>query len=392
MGARRSGTYWLQRVVTAHPEVSAVPSETHLLSHGVAPLFERFQHSLRSSSTVGKVYVDREAILDATRDLCDVIFTEFMEAGTSRVAERTPLHVLHLDLIEQIYPDARFVHIVRDGRDVARSIAVQSWGPDSIEEAAAEWRSAIVAARSAGIPEERYREVRYEDLLSDPDRTAADLYRWLDLPAGDEIVEVAASEARISANLGSEPSGVAIEKWRRTLSAADLASFDRVAGDLLAELSYPPSDPAAATATTEATDQPAPAAPSGGGMLRRALARRRRDEPRYRQELVDDLVGALQDGASDRLVALMTEDAVVRIVSPEGPVEGRAERGREILRDFLAADTALQGRQLRGEVFPSLPYTGVLLTHAGADGRPTSQVAFIRLGDDRVRELIVYRL
>jgi hypothetical protein len=94
VGARRSGTHWLQRVVTAHPEVSAVPSETHLLSHGIAPLFERFQHSLRSSSTVGKVYVDREAILDATRDLCDVVFMEFMEAGTSRIAERTPLSLV----------------------------------------------------------------------------------------------------------------------------------------------------------------------------------------------------------------------------------------------------------------------------------------------------------
>jgi ketosteroid isomerase-like protein len=298
--------------------------------------------------------------------------------------------VLHLDLIAEIYPDARFVHIVRDGRDVARSIAVQSWGPDSIEEAAQEWREAIMASRAAAISDDRYREVRYEDMLSDPSRVAAELYRFLGLSADDEIVGLAVSEARISANLGTEPSAVGTEKWRRALSQADLETFDRVAGDVLAELSYPPSDPSTPAAPIA---PPADAARSRGGPLQRALAKRRaREEPRYRQELVDDLVEALRAGSSDRLVALMTEDAMVRIVSRDDSVEGRAERGREILREFLATDKSLEGRQLRGDVFPSLPYTGLLLSHAGADGRPTSHVAFIRLADDRVRELIVYRL
>src|SRR4051794_19181933 len=52
VGARRSGTFWLQRIVAAHPGVSAVPSETHLFSDGIAPLFSRLQHSVRSSTKV----------------------------------------------------------------------------------------------------------------------------------------------------------------------------------------------------------------------------------------------------------------------------------------------------------------------------------------------------
>jgi len=71
VGSRRSGTFWLQRIVTAHPEVAAVPSETNLFSGGIATLFECFQHSLRSSAKVGEVYVERDATLDAVRDLCD---------------------------------------------------------------------------------------------------------------------------------------------------------------------------------------------------------------------------------------------------------------------------------------------------------------------------------
>src|SRR4051794_40275276 len=239
VGSRRSGTYWLQRIVSAHPDVAAVPSETHLFAGGIAPLFEGFQHSLRSSAKVGEVYVEREAALDATRDLCDVVFAGAVEPGAARIAERTPLHVFHLELIAAIYPDARFVHIIRDGRDVARSVAAQRWGPEEITEAAGEWRDAIGAARGAGLPGDVYREVRYENLLTDPAPVVAELYQWLGLAASDASVAEAIGEAGIGANLGAAPSGIGVAKWRDAYTPADLAAFDRVAGDMLRELGYP---------------------------------------------------------------------------------------------------------------------------------------------------------
>lgn len=107
VGARRSDTYWLQRIVTALPSVGSVPSETHLLSHGIAPLLERFQHDNREAPSVGLVYADRQRLIDAIRNLCDEVFSEFMDQGQQRVAERTPLHVFHLGLIFEIYPDAK---------------------------------------------------------------------------------------------------------------------------------------------------------------------------------------------------------------------------------------------------------------------------------------------
>src|SRR5947208_2188830 len=141
VGARRSGTRWLQRILAAHPHVAWVPSESHLFSHGIAPLFELFQHSLRSSTTTGRVYVERAVALDGARDLCDAVLGGFLDPGAERLVERTPLHVLHLDLISGIYPDAQVVHIIRDGRDVALSVAAQNWGPSGIKDAAAEWLS-----------------------------------------------------------------------------------------------------------------------------------------------------------------------------------------------------------------------------------------------------------
>jgi sulfotransferase family protein len=391
VGARRSGTFWLQRIVSAHPQVSTVPSETHLFSHGIAPLFDRFQHSLRSSATVGKVYSEREATLDAARDLCDVVFAGFLDPGATHVAERTPLHVLHLDLIAAIYPDAHFAHIVRDGRDVARSLVAQSWGPETIEAAAKEWRSAVTAAWEAKIPSQLYREVRYEQLLENPHEEVAELYRWLALPVNPEVVQDAVIEARIGANLGSRPSPIGTAKWRQTLSSEDLAAFDRVAGDLLAELSYPPSGTMPSPRSTRA---PAVAqARELVASVKLALGRRRRGEPTpYRQQLVDEVAESLRAHDHGRLAGLMSEDALVRVVWNDGRRDARSERGRALLRDLLEGDSGLEGRQLRGDVFPGTPYAGLVMTNEGAGGVRTSQVAFMRFAGDRVGELVIYRL
>jgi sulfotransferase family protein len=235
-GARRSGTYWLQRIVAAHPDVAAVPSESFFFSHAIAPLFDRFQDLDRGAFSTGRIYAERELLLDATRDFCDRIFSQFAEPGTKRIAERTPWHVEHLQLMNAVYPDAAYVHIVRDGRDAARSLASMSWFDGSLEDAAAEWRRSVLAARSGPRPE-RYVEIRYEDLLADPGRRIPELYERLDLDATGEAVAAGIAEARVEANADPRTS-VGSEKWRRLLSAEDQSLMVRVAGDALVAYGY----------------------------------------------------------------------------------------------------------------------------------------------------------
>src|SRR5436190_18737486 len=177
VGSRRSGTFWLQRIVSAHPAVSAVGSETHLFSHGIAPLAERFHHAALGSAQVGSTFIERDVLLDALREFCDTVFTPLLEPGKECLAERTPLHALHTGLIRDIYPDGRIVHIIRDGRDVVRSLLAQQWGPRNVAEGAAEWRAAIEAARAGARGSDRYLEVRYEDLQAEPATRLSGLYR-----------------------------------------------------------------------------------------------------------------------------------------------------------------------------------------------------------------------
>jgi sulfotransferase family protein len=393
VGARRSGTFWLQRIVAAHPEVAAVPSETHLFSHGLAPLFERFQHSLRSSTKVGEVYVEREPLLDAVRDLCDVVFAGILTPGATRLAERTPMHVLHLELIAAVYPDARFVHIIRDGRDVARSLVTQDWGPDTIDAAATEWRDAILAARQAALPADSYREVRYEALLQDPRPVVSDLYAWLDLEATDKVIAEALGEAGIGANLGVEPSGIGPAKWRDSYSKADLTAFDRVAGELLAELGYPPSGDVGTRVPME----------RGAGKsltrlrnrllsLRRPHLRRGRvlARPRALQELVERAVHALQDGTLESLEAALADDALIRVIGRDGDEQARGERGRELLRRVVGQRPGFSGRQVRGDLYLALPYAAAVLTYRERDGALHEPTIVVGFQGQLIGELIVY--
>ena len=236
VGARRSGTYWLQQIVCAHPQVAEVPSETYVFSHGVRPLVDRFQYDDPTSTEMGTVYANRDRMMPAVRAMCDVLFGEFAREGETHVAERTPWHVFHIPLMAEVYPDARFVHIIRDGRDVARSIVPQPWPPHTVREAADEWRRSVEAGRRAvAVVGDRLLEIRYEDLLADPRPVVERLYSHLGLEGGlDAGVAAAAREV----NVGPQDWRVGAGKWRESWGRRELRDFERVAGELVRELGY----------------------------------------------------------------------------------------------------------------------------------------------------------
>ncbi len=235
-GARRSGTWWLQRIISAHPAVAAVPSESFFFSRAIAPLLDCFQDIDRDAPSTGRIYAERELLLDATRDFCDRIFGQFADRRTQRIAERTPWHVEHLDLMNALYPDAYYIHIVRDGRDSARSLSSMDWFTGSLEDAAAEWRRSVLAARDAERPA-RFLEVRYEELMSEPASVIPVLYDFLDLRADDSVMEAALAEARVELNTDRRTS-VGSQKWRTLMSSEDQARVLRIAGDALVAYGY----------------------------------------------------------------------------------------------------------------------------------------------------------
>lgn len=395
VGAQRSGTNWLDRMLTTHPEIVGIRAETHLFSHGIAPLLERFHHGASDSATTGAVYMDPTRLYDSLRQFCDDVFlaqADHLSGPSPRILERTPLHVHHLDLISSLYPDARVVHIIRDGCDVARSLTVQSWGPATLAEAAREWASAIRDARSASVP--HYTEVRYEDLLASPVESVAELFEWLGLHAGDEVRAAIAQEAGVAFNVSRGHPGIRAAKWRSELSAEDQAVMVQEAGGLLVELGYGLPEPAGSNANRE----PAPAAampawPRAARARARAartalarLLRREQTKPadpsppdfslltsyRYMTSLgvaVDEFLEAIALRRYGRLATLITPDAEIVVCDSRQRQRICGEAGVQALIDALVADQPRRAQMVRDDCIVTGVGATVIQTQAGVDGK-----------------------
>jgi hypothetical protein len=386
VGARRSGTNWIQRVIAAHPDVVAVPSETFLFSSGLAPLRERFHSGVLSSTISGFVYGDLDELLDRMRDLCDTVFLTLsrgLDPSAQRIVERTPNHVEHLGLIGEIYPDAHVVHIVRDGRDVVRSLLSHGWATDDVREAATEWRNAVTAARSEAPKLEHYYEVRYEQLLSDQTQVRA-VFDALGLDTGEAQLRAALAEVGVAYNTDPASPAVAAEKWKNELSEDVLRTIDEVAGDILEDLGYGPS-------VGGGRRVPQKRAPRRFG-----LRRPKRSELPPQEQVVqaayklDLFLDAVAKDPS-RLVELLTPDARVRIVDGSDRFEARGADAIERLIAELQRDAVLRGPQDAGYVHPSTTSA----TFVGSfvhDGRSHPRVFYVLTpGGGKIERVAYYR-
>ena len=199
-GAPRSGTTWLVTLLATHPEIAGVETETHLFEFGVDRLFDNFENRDRHLRGLAS-YLDREELVDLVRDLCDGVLLRMRShvrggEDASFVVEKTPtsFHQGALDLRRKLecYPDAYYVHILRDGEAVTRSLMRSTFMRDrSYENCHRVWRESVSFTRDVLGDHPRYREITYEDLRADPGRAVAELYQWLDVDSGETVLQTA---------------------------------------------------------------------------------------------------------------------------------------------------------------------------------------------------------
>jgi hypothetical protein len=400
VGARRSGTNWVQRIIGAHPEVALVPSETYLFSRGIRPLRERFHHGVRGSPGTAFVYMEPQEMTRALRSLCDGIFSPFLEAvpGATRLAERTPEHVTCLELIGEIYPDAWILNIVRDGRDVARSLMAQPWknAPHTIEEAALEWRSSVEAAEGASTHLARFRTVRYEEVLAEPQPHIEDLFAWFGLSATPQVVEEALREAKVAFNQDPTTGRVGAGKWRDKISATDLSALMKVAGGTLERLGYlaPESVTMSARGAVTAPLPEPPARRLRGRLRSRDRGHRARTDVSQItdiQRTLDRIAAALVGRRAHELNQSLVESVLVRVVAPDGDWKGRGVAAWARLSEETRNDPALDGRQVFGDLHPGVPTSTAVMKFAAPDGSLHLRILAVTLEEGRVARLTYYR-
>jgi hypothetical protein len=240
VGCSRSGTTLLRAMLDAHPAL-AVPPESHF---ALAPSVGALRRALRREPWFALWEIDAPDLrgLDCA-DAVRALFAAYAAAqGKPRYADKTPHYVSHLPLLATRFPEARFVHVVRDGRDVALSLLEVPWGPDTIEEAAAHWRRRVLEGHDAGLPADRYRELRYEALVADPEAELRALARWLGLDYDGAMLAYPGRPLSVPhpehhRRLALAPT-TGLRDWRTQMAAADVVRFRTVAGDALDLLGF----------------------------------------------------------------------------------------------------------------------------------------------------------
>lgn len=261
LGVSRSGTTLLKEMLDSHPDL-AIPGESYFVPqlwdrHGERPDRAAALEDLGRLARLRDWGVDPEAV--AGRLPAEPRFDELIAAiygtyaglrGKPRYGDKTPSYMQRLSVLERAFPGALYVHLVRDGRDAALSFLGMrrkprfNWArPRAVGSFAAQWRREVLAARrfGAGAAAGRYRELRYEDLVAEPEARLRELCGFLGLaydPAMLAYHERVDRGAMPDHPVLAEPPRQGLRRWREQMSAADAELFEAIAADALEAFGY----------------------------------------------------------------------------------------------------------------------------------------------------------
>jgi NADH:ubiquinone oxidoreductase subunit len=261
LGVSRSGTTLLRVMLDRNSQL-AVPDESYFVPlladrHLLSVDRDEFLDDLRRLKTVREWALPLDKVrarladrMPVGRAIAAIYEVYAKEHGKARWGDKTPMYMRHLPLLRRLFPDAQYVHLIRDGRNAAVSflsmlegIAFETWGhPRSPAGFASHWRTDVAAARRHGrrVGTDRYLEVRYEDLVSDTEGTLRRICLFADLPFEPAMTNYGDSESAQKPHQQSlkRPPTPSLRDWRTEMTAADAGEFESVAGDLLRELGY----------------------------------------------------------------------------------------------------------------------------------------------------------
>ena len=281
IGAPRSGTTLLRFMLDAHPDL-AIPPETgflvpcaKLIGQGTASREDLLQTMTGyPAEALGWLdfQISQDTLLATLRTIEPFTVADGIRAfyelyasrfGKSRWGDKTPLYCMHVQSIEALLPEAHFVHIIRDGRDVALSLRPMWFAPGrDIETLATHWRQWVTTGRQQGSLCRHYLEVRYEQLIEQSREVLAGVCEFLHLDFDDRMLRyhelaperlrehqgrcrpdgsvVVTHEQRLGQQYRTTqpPDRSRVFAWKEEMHRDEQLRFEAVAGDVLRELGF----------------------------------------------------------------------------------------------------------------------------------------------------------
>ena len=280
VGCPRSGTTLLQRIVNAHPQIAITP-ESHWIPHlyekpwalspegliehklvrelGAHPKFARLGISRQELKRLEKLARNGQP-LTYSRLVTTLLDLYGKAHGKPLVGDKTPDYVRRISTLHGLWPEARFVHVIRDGRDVCLSMRewpkvhpkpgdFMTWKEDPVSTVAWWWGFNVRLGRDAGrsLGSGLYYELRYEALVARPQEQCELLCAFLGVPFNEAMLRFHEGQTRPDPGLEQKRAGLPViaglRDWQSQIPAKDLEQFEAAAGELLDELNYPRAVP-----------------------------------------------------------------------------------------------------------------------------------------------------
>lgn len=251
-GAGRSGTTLIRVILDSHPNI-ACGSELRV-TPSLAKLWSAFHEKIDNLNDYNFGEIETNVVFQQL--YIALVRRYFSSTNKTRLAEKTPGNCCYFSELGRLFPDAKFVHVIRDGRDVVASLLSQNWVDiktgnkmdvtRDVEKAANAWKSYVIkglSARNDDALKGRYHEIRYEDIIGSPKETLQRLFSFLDEPWSDDILSFHKQKRRLHNEASGEQVSQGIytsscERWKKDLSPQEQESVISVQSEILQELNY----------------------------------------------------------------------------------------------------------------------------------------------------------
>ena len=268
IGSGRSGNTLLRSILSGNSDIS-IPPESYRIPFAIKKFhifnnrdwedivsqvlkeFEDCKEFYTWEIDITDVQKRLEDIADSKRTLSNIFdelfctYAEKHSPGSKIWGDKTPMNTLYLDWIGTVFPRSKFIHIIRDGRDVASSyLKMERY--DTILEAANRWINSIELAQSFGSKiKENYIEIRYEELVTKPEEVIKDTCDFLDIDYDSKMLDHTKQVKKLGdtdkehhSNLSKPISSDSVGKWRNNLSESDQESITKLLHKHLQRLGY----------------------------------------------------------------------------------------------------------------------------------------------------------
>jgi hypothetical protein len=261
VGGPRSGTTWLQLLLSRSSRI-ATTNETHLFTSYTPSLFAGWRlHQLNSRSIGLHHLMEEDEYFSAVRAFVTAVMSKILEKNPHAdiILEKTPDHVLHWNEILKLFPDALFIHLVRDPRSVVASLSAagtdwaRQWTSRNVLSNCETWKKYIQEGKKLKRATDNYREVRYEDLWQRGEDTLMEIFSWLGVEVSADDCSRFVDDCQIINlrnnclerapwDLSAEPREFyrkgGIDNWKTELTPREVYLIEHLTRDLMAEFGF----------------------------------------------------------------------------------------------------------------------------------------------------------